>query len=86
MAQETYKKEGVKVIRLLKNHGKGFAVKVGMLSAGGRRRLMVDADGATQFDELRRLESALRGAYASSSSTDNFQTDSVKYDIAFGSR
>jgi len=53
------KEHDVKVIRLLKNKGKGFAVKVGMLSACGKRRLMVDADGATQFSDLSMLEDAL---------------------------
>lgn len=46
------KEHDVKVVRLLRNKGKGFAVKVGMLSACGKRRLMVDADGATQFSDL----------------------------------
>lgn len=63
----------IRVIRLLKNQGKGFAVKVGMLSASGRHRLMVDADGATKFSDLALLEEGLGGSDGG-------------YDVAFGSR
>ena len=38
-----------KLITLNVNSGKGAAVKTGMLSARGKFRLMVDADGATDF-------------------------------------
>jgi len=53
-----------KTIRLIafpQNHGKGFAVKVGTLSATGAFRLFADADGATPISELARLEHALQG-------------------------
>ena len=42
-----------------RNHGKGGAVRAGMLSAVGRFRLFTDADGATPIAELKRLEPAL---------------------------
>jgi len=42
------------------NHGKGYAVKTGMLSARGEFRLFTDADGATPIAELRRLEPHLQ--------------------------
>jgi len=42
-----------------RNHGKGAAVRAGMLSAVGRFRLFTDADGATPIAELKRLEPAL---------------------------
>jgi dolichyl-phosphate beta-glucosyltransferase len=45
--------------RLAVNHGKGFAVRAGMLAARGERRLMTDADGATPIVELERLEFAI---------------------------
>lgn len=38
-----------------KNRGKGGAVRAGMAAATGDRILMVDADGATTFSELGRL-------------------------------
>ncbi|CAD7961999.1 unnamed protein product [Amoebophrya sp. A25] len=68
---DKYADEKVNVVRLKKNMGKGFAVKVGMLSAVGKRRLMVDADGATKFSDLAGLQEKI---------------DSNKYQIAFGSR
>jgi dolichyl-phosphate beta-glucosyltransferase len=42
-----------------RNHGKGWAVRAGMLSALGRFRLFTDADGATPIAELKRLEPPL---------------------------
>mmetsp|Transcript_17552 Transcript_17552/g.26653 ORF Transcript_17552/g.26653 Transcript_17552/m.26653 type:complete len:329 (-) Transcript_17552:1386-2372(-) len=41
-----------KLVSLLSNAGKGAAVKAGMLEAQGALRLMVDADGATDFNAL----------------------------------
>lgn len=46
----------VRRIELTQNMGKGFAVRVGCLAARGKSVLMVDADGATKFDDLDRLE------------------------------
>jgi dolichyl-phosphate beta-glucosyltransferase len=37
------------LLTLQQNSGKGYAVKTGMLAAKGALRLMVDADGATDF-------------------------------------
>lgn len=48
----------VRVLRLVKNYGKGFAVRVGVLTARGRMLLMADADGATSIRDLERLEQA----------------------------
>jgi dolichyl-phosphate beta-glucosyltransferase len=49
----------VKLIRLATNHGKGYAVRTGVVNALGRTILFADADGATPIEELERLESAL---------------------------
>lgn len=49
----------VRVLRLASNHGKGAAVRAGMLAAHGQYRLFTDADGATPITELKRLESLL---------------------------
>jgi dolichyl-phosphate beta-glucosyltransferase len=49
----------IRLIRLPQNRGKGYAVRTGVVNAGGRLVLFADADGATPFDELTRLESQL---------------------------
>ena len=49
----------VRVIRLAANHGKGYAVRTGVVNAVGRLVLFADADGATPIEEIERLESAL---------------------------
>lgn len=51
--------DGVRVIRLAKNQGKGAAVRRGMLAARGRKILFTDADLSTPISELGRLEQAL---------------------------
>jgi len=65
----------VRAMRLSQNQGKGFAVKAGMLAARGRLLLMADADGATCFRDLERLEQAL-----------GKENGDGAYQIAFGSR
>ena len=54
----------VRLCRLPANRGKGGAVRAGMLAARGEMLLMVDADGATQFSDLDRLEAALNALAA----------------------
>jgi dolichyl-phosphate beta-glucosyltransferase len=49
----------IKLIRLAANHGKGYAVRTGVLNAIGRAVLFADADGATPINEVERLETAL---------------------------
>lgn len=49
----------LRVVQLASNHGKGFAVRTGMLVARGDLLLMADADGATRIRDLERLEYAL---------------------------
>lgn len=49
----------VRLLRRPSNHGKGAAVRAGMLAAHGAWRLFADADGATPIAELKRLEAAL---------------------------
>jgi dolichyl-phosphate beta-glucosyltransferase len=60
----------VRLIRLPQNRGKGYAVRTGIVNAFGERILFADADGATPFSELYRLEARLADGA----------------DIAFGSR
>jgi dolichyl-phosphate beta-glucosyltransferase len=49
----------LRLIRLAANHGKGYAVRTGVVNAIGRSVLFADADGATPISEIERLESAL---------------------------
>lgn len=49
----------IKLIRLAANHGKGYAVRTGVLNATGWAVLFADADGATPINEVERLEAAL---------------------------
>jgi dolichyl-phosphate beta-glucosyltransferase len=51
----------VRLIRLAENHGKGHAVRSGVVNARGKLVLFADADGATPLPEIERLESALTG-------------------------
>ncbi|KZV70844.1 glycosyltransferase family 2 protein [Peniophora sp. CONT] len=49
----------IRVCVLEKNLGKGGAVRHGMLHSRGRRMLMVDADGASRFEDLELLWAAM---------------------------
>jgi len=63
VALEYVKKEGagkMRVLTLLKNKGKGGAVRRGMYYVRGQYILMVDADGATKFSDLDKVESQLK--------------------------
>jgi len=60
----------LKLIRLPRNYGKGFAVRTGMLNAMGSLVLFADADGSTPIKEVERLEAAITAGA----------------DLAFGSR
>ncbi|XP_058181748.1 uncharacterized protein LOC131300095 [Rhododendron vialii] len=51
-----YTVENVRVILLGRNHGKGEAIRKGMLHSRGELLLMLDADGATKVDDLEKLE------------------------------
>lgn len=58
VAIEKGKKESANlyVVEYPKNRGKGGAVRAGMACAIGKRVLMVDADGATTFSELTKMQ------------------------------
>lgn len=57
---DRYTTEKIRLLRLEKNRGKGGAVRLGVLSSRGRLILFADADGATTFSEIQKLESALQ--------------------------
>jgi dolichyl-phosphate beta-glucosyltransferase len=54
-----YPKCDIRVAKLEKNLGKGGAVRHAMLHSRGSRLLMVDADGASRFEDLERLWKAM---------------------------
>jgi dolichyl-phosphate beta-glucosyltransferase len=53
------KHEEIRLIRLAANHGKGYAVRSGVVNARGQLVLFADADGATPIRECERLEAAI---------------------------
>ncbi|XP_077984130.1 dolichyl-phosphate beta-glucosyltransferase-like [Glandiceps talaboti] len=63
VALEYSKKYGtdkVRVLTLEKNRGKGGAVRVGMFSSRGEYLIFADADGATEFPDFDKLETAMK--------------------------
>nr|KAF6427114.1 ALG5 dolichyl-phosphate beta-glucosyltransferase [Rousettus aegyptiacus] len=57
--RQKYGSDKVRVITLVKNRGKGGAVKMGVFSSRGEKILMADADGATKFRDIEKLEKGL---------------------------
>ncbi|KFM61195.1 Dolichyl-phosphate beta-glucosyltransferase, partial [Stegodyphus mimosarum] len=57
-----YSTEKIRVLTLKKNRGKGGAVRLGMLSCRGRYLLFADADGATKFSDIEKLEKEMQVA------------------------
>lgn len=49
----------LRVLTLQRNRGKGGAVRMGMLRCRGRHLLFADADGATKFSDIVKLEEKL---------------------------
>ncbi|KAM4859929.1 dolichyl-phosphate beta-glucosyltransferase isoform 4-T4 [Thomomys bottae] len=56
---QKYGSDKVRVLTLVKNRGKGGAVKMGVFSSRGEKILMADADGATKFPDVEKLEKGL---------------------------
>nr|CAG4635006.1 EOG090X0BIY [Alona affinis] len=50
----------VRVMSLVRNRGKGGAVRLGMLSSRGQQLLFADADGATKFGDITKLQENLK--------------------------
>jgi len=55
-----YSTDKIRVLTLQKNRGKGGAVKRGMMVARGKYLLMADADGATKFADIERVEKSIK--------------------------
>ncbi|XP_002126301.2 dolichyl-phosphate beta-glucosyltransferase [Ciona intestinalis] len=56
---EKYGSDKIRVLTLEKNRGKGGAVRLGMMSARGEHLLFADADGATKFSDIEKVETKL---------------------------
>uniref|UniRef100_G1MB94 dolichyl-phosphate beta-glucosyltransferase n=1 Tax=Ailuropoda melanoleuca TaxID=9646 RepID=G1MB94_AILME len=56
---QKYGSDKVRVITLVKNRGKGGAIRMGIFSSRGEQILMADADGATKFPDVEKLEKGL---------------------------
>ncbi|KAF9421742.1 hypothetical protein HW555_002423 [Spodoptera exigua] len=57
---EKYGCEKIRCLELIKNRGKGGAVRLGIESCRGASILFADADGASKFEDLTKLETALK--------------------------
>jgi len=55
---EKYSSNKCRLVHLVKNRGKGGAIRLGVLSCRGEFILFADADGATRFSDLDKLQSA----------------------------
>ncbi|KAI0072393.1 Alg5-prov protein [Panus rudis PR-1116 ss-1] len=81
---DEYPDSDIRVVTLRQNLGKGGTVRHGMLHGRGRRLLFADADGASRFEDLELLWSALdeidggdRAAIAIGSRAHLVKTDAV---------
>ncbi|TXG49783.1 hypothetical protein EZV62_025658 [Acer yangbiense] len=87
-----YTVDNVRVVLLGRNHGKGEAIRKGMLHARGELLLMLDADGATKVNDLEKLESQIHAVAKkdyhhgdSAASDSRFRISDIPI-AAFGSR
>ncbi|KAK9913522.1 hypothetical protein M0R45_037335 [Rubus argutus] len=87
-----YTVDNVRVILLGRNHGKGEAIRKGMLHSRGELLLMMDADGATKVNDVEKLEKQIRAVakeefqYGDSPAINsNFRISDIPI-AAFGSR
>ncbi|XP_040005995.1 dolichyl-phosphate beta-glucosyltransferase isoform X2 [Xiphias gladius] len=55
-----YGADKVRVLTLVQNRGKGGAVRMGIMSSRGKVILMADADGATKFSDIDKVEAGLK--------------------------
>lgn len=91
---QKYGTEKIRVITLVKNRGKGGAIRIGILASRGEYCLFADADGATKFSELGKLNQFIQERRKSYSKTEliciekNFGNgfDAQMFPIAIGSR
>lgn len=79
--------EKIRVITLEKNRGKGGAIRIGILAARGEMCLFADADGATKFSDITKLEKYyVEEKQKCKESEDKQPFNPKQYPIAIGSR
>lgn len=83
--------EKIRVIKLVRNRGKGGAVRIGMLAARGELLMFADADGASNFADVSKLEKFIYDhlgtkALSKLPTTADQPFDPSRYPIAIGSR
>lgn len=59
---KTHSAASIRLLQLQQNHGKGGAVRKGVMRARGAQILFADADNATEIRDLAKLEAALESA------------------------
>ncbi|KAL1825085.1 hypothetical protein ACET3Z_011863 [Daucus carota] len=79
-----YTVDNIRVILLGRNFGKGEAIRKGMLHSRGELLLMLDADGATQVDDLEKLEKQI-SAFAKKENDSSPKFSDIPI-VAIGSR
>ncbi|KAM1780088.1 hypothetical protein ACFX11_041474 [Malus domestica] len=86
-----YSVDNVRIILLGRNHGKGEAIRKGMLHSRGELLLMLDADGATKVNDVEKLEKQIHAVAEqdkfrdSSAGNSSFRISDIPI-AAFGSR
>lgn len=87
---QKYGSEKIRVITLEKNRGKGGAIRIGILAARGEFCLFADADGATKFSDVKKLEEFIftkKEAHSEKEATNESNNwDPLEHSIAIGSR
>ena len=67
----------IRLIGYQPNRGKGYAVREGMLAAGGKYRLLTDADGSIAVEQVTQMLAALREQDAELAVATRYNVDSV---------
>ncbi|KAB2634383.1 dolichyl-phosphate beta-glucosyltransferase-like [Pyrus ussuriensis x Pyrus communis] len=86
-----YTVDNMRIILLGRNHGKGEAIRKGMLHSRGELLLMLDADGATKVNDVEKLEKQIHAVAKqdkfrdSSADNSSFRISDIPI-AAFGSR
>ncbi|VVC89820.1 unnamed protein product [Leptidea sinapis] len=85
MYVKKYGCDKIRCLELIKNRGKGGAVRLGVSSSRGASILFADADGASKFEDLSKLEIALKEISLCDPVTQPEQISECKF-IVIGSR